>query len=294
MLSILLVAILWSPPLHAESEGEGEESPTAASETSDDETEAEPRKTSASEDSGETSDEGDSDDAASIVEDALATNSLQFESARAEFKLTIEGDNGDTSERQMVVQSAEVDGAVRTRIELTAPPDVEGQAFLFAENESGADDVWMYVPAFSVTRRIEGSKKQGSFLGSHFTYNDLESRSIEAADYQKTGTDEIGGHEVWVIEATPRDEAESAYGTVVTHIRKKDRAPLKFEFLDEDDEPVKTLYVEKLATTDSGTTYIKQMRMQSDKGGYSRIAIESLETDADVPTSIFNKEQLGQ
>lgn len=246
-------------------------------------------------DGDESNDDGASGahDAEAIIGKALETNSIEFESGRAELTLTVEGNNGDTSERKMVVKSAELGGSVRTRIELTAPADVEGQTFLFAENPDGADDVWMYVPAFSVTRRIEGSKKQGSFLGSHFTYNDLESRSLEAADYDRTGEDEVAGHDVHVIEATPREGVESAYGKTIAYIRQSDRAPLKFEFFDEDDELVKTLFVEQLAETDAGAQYIKQMKMQSEKGGYSRIAINSVESSADLPTSIFNREQLG-
>ncbi|MFB6351066.1 MAG: outer membrane lipoprotein-sorting protein, partial [Bradymonadaceae bacterium] len=97
-------------------------------------------------------------------------NSLEFESGRAEVRLVIEDRNGDRSTRQMQIESKTIDGQVRTLIELTGPEELKGQSFLFAENDGGGDDVWMYVPAFEVTRRIEGSKKQGAFLGSHFTY----------------------------------------------------------------------------------------------------------------------------
>jgi len=229
-----------------------------------------------------------------IVEQALETNSLEFESGRAEVRLTIGDRNGDRSEREMTIASNEIDGAVRTLIELTGPEELKGQSFLFAENEGGGDDVWMYVPAFEVTRRIEGNKKQGAFLGSHFTYNDLESRDVARAEYTKRGSSTIGDNEVHVIEARPTSGADSEYGKVITYIRKSDKVPLKFKFYDESDELLKTLFVEKLDDNDDGETYIKQMQMRSEKGGYTRIVVDSITSGVEIPDAKFTKDQLGK
>ena len=229
-----------------------------------------------------------------IVENALEKNSLEFDAGRAEMSLVVEGRNGDKSDRSMVVKSAKIDGAVRTLIELTAPEELKGQAFLFAENDEGDDDVWMYVPAFEVTRRIEGSKKQGAFLGSHFTYNDLESRDVQQASYEKHDDSEIGDTEDLVVDAHPKSESDSEYGKVLVYVRKEDYVPLKFKFFEDSDELMKTLFVEKLDETDSGRTYIKQMQMRSQKGGFTRITLESLDTEADFPDAMFSKDQLGK
>jgi outer membrane lipoprotein-sorting protein len=236
----------------------------------------------------------ESGDAGEIIERALEQNSLEFESGRAEMKLNIEDRDGDRSERKMVLESKALGGGARTRIELTGPEELKGQAFLFVENEGGSDDVWMYVPAFEVTRRVEGSKKQGSFLGSHFTYNDLESRDIADADYEKIADESIGDDPVHVIRAEPNESAESEYGRIVAYIRKSDDAPLKFKFYDDSDELLKTLFTEKLGETEDGGTYVKQMQMRSEKGGYTRIVIESLESGADTPDSAFTRDQLGK
>lgn len=234
------------------------------------------------------------DSAEHIVEEALETNSLEFESGRAEVRLVIEDRNGDRSTREMQIESKAIDGALRTLIALTAPEELKGQSFLFAANEQGDDDVWMYVPAFDVTRRIEGSKKQGAFLGSHFTYNDLETRDVERATYTKKGSDKIGDNAVHVIDAEPKQAADSEYGNVVVYIRKSDNVPLKFKFYDDSDELLKTLFVEKLDENDDGETYIKQMQMRSEKGGYTRIVVESIEAGVETPDAKFTKDQLGK
>jgi outer membrane lipoprotein-sorting protein len=233
-------------------------------------------------------------DAQEIVDRSIEKHSFEFESGRTEMKLVVEGDDGDRSEKKMVSKTKLFDGEPRTLIELTHPEDLKGQSFLFARNEEGSDDVWMYVPAFEVTRRLEGSKKQGAFLGSHFTYADLESRDVQRADYKKKGEDEVGNHDVYVIEATPTSSEQSDYGSVELYVRKSDFVPLKFIFRDDSGDVIKRLLVTRVGSTDDGRKYLKQMKMKSRKEGYSVVTIESIEPDVDLPDSIFSKEQLGK
>jgi len=118
-----------------------------------------------------------------IVDKALDQNAMGFQSGKAQLSLTIEDARKDRRVRKLEVKSKNVGELARTLVTLTEPKEVRGQAFLFAE-QKGEDDVWMYLPAFKVTRRIEGGQKNGSFLGSHFTYADLESRDLKDADYE--------------------------------------------------------------------------------------------------------------
>jgi len=233
-------------------------------------------------------------EASEIVDRAIEKNSFEFESGRSEMKLVVVGDDGSRSEKQMVVKAGEVGGDARTLVELRHPDDLKDQAFLFARNEEGEDDIWMYVPALEVTRRIKGSDKQGAFLGSHFTYADLESRDAARATYEKRGGDEVGGHAVHVIEATPEPALDSEYGSIEMYVRKSDYVPLKFIFRDDSGEIMKRLLVTRVGTTESGEKYLKQMKMKSSGGGYSVVTVESIDSGADPPDSTFSRAQLGE
>lgn len=228
-----------------------------------------------------------------IVDSAMEVQSFSTEAGEATLSFEISTDDGDVSSRTMSVRSKEIGGRARTLVELTDPADLKGQSFLFAENPDSEDDVWMYVPAFSVTRRIEGSKKNSAFLGSHFTYSDFESRDVEQAAYEKTGRGEIGGDAVYEVKATPNDDANSEYSKVVLSVRKKDLVPLKFEFY-KDGEIDKTLYVRALGESSSGETYIERMRMSAEDGGHTELTVESLNPDASFPDTQFSKDQLGK
>ncbi len=229
-----------------------------------------------------------------IIDAARDKNSLGFSAGEASLELIIEDKTGNRRVRALDVKSKKIDGATHTLVKLTAPKEVKGQAFLFAENKKGEDDVWMFVPAFKVTRRIEGSQKNGSFLGSHFTYADLESRQIHGAHYKRLKDAKIGKNAVYVIESSPKKGTDSDYAKVVSYIRKSDYMPLKMRFYDKDGEVTKTLFVEKLDKTKKGQSYVKQMTLRPKGGGFTTIKIDSLKSDADLPDALFSKNQLGK
>ncbi len=226
-----------------------------------------------------------------IVDKALDFNSLGFQSGQAQVTLTVENQGGDKKTRKLDLKSKKVDERMRTLVTLTAPKDVRGQAFLFAEQEA-EDDVWMYLPAFKIVRRIEGGQKDGSFLGSHFTYADLESRDTKEAAYKKLDDEKVGKHAVYVIEATPKKGSESDYSKVLMYIRKSDFIPLKTRFF-KGEKVDKTIFVEKLDKTESGKTYVKQMTLRPAAGGYTRMSLDAFD-DTELADSIFAKDQLGK
>ena len=227
-----------------------------------------------------------------IIDKALDQNAMGFQSGKAQLTLTIEDAKGAKRVRSLEVKSKQVGELGRTLVTLTAPKEVRGQAFLFAE-QTGEDDVWMFLPAFKVTRRIEGGQKNGAFLGSHFTYADLESRDLKESTYEKLPDEKIGADAVYVIKATPKAGVKSDWASVVTYVRKTDFIPLKLKFFGKSGKAERTIFVEKIDKTSDGQTYAKQMTLRPVAGGFTTIQISALET-ADLPDSLFTKEQLGK
>ena len=231
-----------------------------------------------------------------IVDKMLeGNNSLGFQSGRAQLSLLIEDKTGDQRARSLDVKSKRIQGATRTVVSLTEPKEVKGQAFLFAENKAGEDDVWMFLPAFKVTRRVEGSNKKGAFLGSHFTFADLESRDVKDSAHARLPDESIGKDAVFVIESSPKAPGQSDYGKVVSFVRKSDYLPLKVRFYDKDGKTeLKTIFVERLEKNAQGKTYVKQMTLRAKTGGFTTITINALDEGAELPDTIFAKEQLGK
>lgn len=228
-----------------------------------------------------------------IIDKALDQNAMGFQSGKAQLTLTIQDSSGGKRVRSLEVKSKKIADLGRTLVTLTAPKEVRGQAFLFAE-QKGEDDVWMYLPAFKVTRRIEGGQKNGSFLGSHFTYADLESRDLKESTYERLPDEKVAKDEVYVVKATPKKGAKSDYTEVISYVRKSDYIPLKIKFFGKGKKLEKTIFVEKLDKTSDGQTYVKQMTVSPASGGFTTLNIDALETGTELPDSMFSKDQLGK
>ena len=231
-----------------------------------------------------------------IVDKMLARDdAFGVSSGQAQLSLLIEGRDGARKQRKLEVKSRRGDGGARTIVQLTAPATVQGQAFLFIENKNKEDDVWMYLPAFKVSRRVEGSNKKGAFLGSHFTFADLESRDIKAATYERLPDETVVKDDVFVIASTPKDAASADYGKVVSYIRKSDYVPLKIRFYAKDAKTeVKTLFVDLIAKNSAGEPYIKKSTLSAGAGGFTTMSIDAIDDQAKLPESLFTREQLGR
>lgn len=100
-----------------------------------------------------------------------------------------------------------------------SPADIRGTAYLnFDWDESlRDDDSWLYLPALQRVKRLASSDKSDSFLGSDFTYADINGFEIDWYDYNFVSESEVvDGEDAWVIEINPkpefRERAEEATG----------------------------------------------------------------------------------
>ena len=69
---------------------------------------------------------------------------------------------------------------VSSYIEVKSPSDVAGVKLLMIDHESATDEQLTYLPQFKRVNRISGSSRKGAFIGSDFSYEDLDIR--EAAE----------------------------------------------------------------------------------------------------------------
>ena len=100
-----------------------------------------------------------------------------------------------------------------------SPADIRGTAYLnFDWNDSlRDDDSWLYLPALQRVKRLASSDTSDSFLGSDFTYADINGFEIDWYDYSFVNESEmIDGEDCWVIEMIAKsefkDRAEEATG----------------------------------------------------------------------------------
>lgn len=70
------------------------------------------------------------------------------------------------------------------------------------------DDQWIYLPALRRVKRVASTQRSGNFMGSDFTYADLNTMRLTRYRFELVGEAVIDGEEVWQIEAIPTSSEE--------------------------------------------------------------------------------------
>ena len=227
-----------------------------------------------------------------IVDRALDTDTIGFQTGAATMSLIIQDASGETRERRMDVRGMREGDANRSIVRVSAPAEQAGQSYLFRENEGGEDDIFVFLPALDdAPRRISGSQKNGSFMGTHFTYSDLESRDIRDAAYVRQPDETIGPFPVYVIDATPLEGSDSEYARIRMWVRTTDFIPLRVRFFDESGAAAQTMFTEE--TAESGDrVYVRRLTLRPAEGGATTMILDSVDFDAAVDASEFTSANL--
>ncbi len=106
-----------------------------------------------------------------------------------------------------------------------SPADVKNTGFLSYDydDDNKDDDQWLYLPALKKVKRIASSDKSSSFMGTDFTYADMNERNINHYEYKLLKEDMVNNDKVWVIEATPiteKEKEETGYTKSVLFVRQ--------------------------------------------------------------------------
>lgn len=91
-----------------------------------------------------------------------------------------------------------------------SPSDVKGTAYMSFDwkDESKEDDAWLYLPALSKVRRVASNDESGAFMGSDFSYADINGNDYQDYHYKMlTQSERVDGHDCWVIVSQPKDES---------------------------------------------------------------------------------------
>lgn len=132
--------------------------------------------------------------------------------------------------RTMIVQVKDFEKLTRTMIRFTEPADIEGTGLLMVEKEKGDDDQFLYLPELKRVRRIVSGKKDGRFVNTDFTYEDLERRKVEKDEHQLLREEDLEGKRCYVLESIPQKGSGSHYTRLIAWVVKDIFIPLRIEY----------------------------------------------------------------
>lgn len=137
-------------------------------------------------------------------------------------------------------------GKEHSLMRITAPAKEKGTATLRVGN-----DMYNYLPKVKRTIKLPSSMMSASWMGSHFTNDDLvkESRFTDDYTFSITGRSTQGGAPVVEITCIPKPDAVVVWGKVVVYARTTDYIPLKSLYYDEDGNLARTMAFSEVGKT---------------------------------------------
>jgi len=180
-------------------------------------------------------------------------------------------------------------------VRFTAPRDVENTGLLVWEAKDGNDDQWLYLPALKKPKRIAASGKKNRFMGTDFSFEDLQPEALALHTYTLAGSETVDGQECFVIEAVPtgRRAADSGYGKRRLWIRKDNYATIKREYYDKQGVLEKVETLRKLASVKGTVWRPGEIEMQDVRNGTRTVlVIEGRVIDRGLKEDFFTEAEL--
>ena len=211
---------------------------------------------------------------------------LRGESSRGQITMEITTEHWSRS-LDMEVWSL---GVEHSLVRVQSPAREEGTATLKAGQE-----VWNYLPRVDRTIKVPPSLMMGSWMGSHFTNDDLvkESRIVDDYDFEISFEGEREGVEVWEFQLTPRPEAPVVWGRIDEQVRKADLMPTWIRYYDEDGDLVRTLTFSGYRTMGGRLVPASMLVTPADKPEEQTVlTYHELDFDISVDESFFSLRNL--
>jgi hypothetical protein len=195
------------------------------------------------------------------------TTTRKLDGSEAVIKMTVVGEDGQTREREITMATKLYDGdKTEKRIyRFVSPADVQGTGILVFDYQAKADDVWIYLPALRKTRRIVSTQRSQSFMGSEFSYGDLNIPALDDFDYTLVKEEVAGGEPCWVIDLAPRSKeiaAAEGYSKKTYWVSQEKLAVVRGLYYDKDGKLLKELVAQDIKLLDPKKKRYRAMHME--------------------------------
>jgi outer membrane lipoprotein-sorting protein len=228
----------------------------------------------------------------------LAKRDAGFGDQKAEVIMTLKTKSGGENVRAMRIANLESrPGDFRSLLIFDKPLDVQGTSLLTHSFSKAADEQWIYLPAFNRAKKISDANKTAAFMGSEFSFEDINSINVQVPKYtyKLIGVETLAGAAAWKVERYPGDK-HSGYKHQVAWIDTANYTIGKVEYYDRDDKKSKILTTTGYEKFQGKFWRPKEMRMENlDNGNvtvlaWSGYAFKNGLKDKDFEVAVLKRE----
>ena len=228
-----------------------------------------------------------------IVDRMLQGDYMAFDQGHAVVRMTLENKRGKQRIRKVESRGRSVNGLRTFVVTFLEPDDVAGTQMLSIERKGQEDLQYLYLASMKDKRLIAGSDKNDSFMGTDFTYADMEQRDIEDSTWTRLPDEEVSGIPAYHVVSQTLGK-ETSYGKVEVWIDRKDFLPLKVYYYDRKGALLKKLIAQQIEPKGGKLTITRLLMKNVQKETKTLIEMLSLDRTATFPDAIFSPDNLGK
>lgn len=230
-----------------------------------------------------------------IVKAAYEHQSGAYANLRAAMKMTVTSAKGDQKIRDLEMMGMRTAGGLlATLTRFQGPADIAGTALLVLEQAEGPPEQYLYLSRFNKTRHLPRSDATVTFMGSDFTFLDLNPAlfsTIKDVAYQRLPDAEVDGTPVFVVAIMPQVKG-TPYSKLVVHVHQKLLVLLKVEFYDATGAPLKVMSLRNLTPVKVGKD-TKMIPLESEmkhlqRGSSTVLKVEKIHADPALDPASFS------
>ncbi len=181
-------------------------------------------------------------------------------------------------------------GTEKTLVKVIKPLKERGIATLKVKNE-----IYNYLPKTDRSIKLTAAMMMGSWMGSHFTNDDLvkESRMSEDYDPSITFSGKREGADIIELTLTPKPEAPVVWGKLIVIVRSNDLQPVRITYYDEDMIKAREMTFSDYKVASGRMVPMRMIMRPTDKPTeFTEIIYNELVFDITIPEGFFSLAQL--
>lgn len=179
------------------------------------------------------------------------------------------------------------DGEDKTLLSFKKPTHIQ---LLTHSHKAKAADQWLVLSSGRV-KRISSGDKGKSFVHSHFYFEDLGGRDIDAFNYTYLGDEKVLDEDCYKVESTKKAEDEKVYDKKVLYVRKSDYYVIRVDFYLKG-RLHKYLENKEVKTINGILTPLLSVMSLADGKERTELHVDQVKYNIEIGDTKFNKEAL--
>ena len=157
------------------------------------------------------------------------------------------------------------------------------------------ENIWNYLPKINRVTKVPSSMMSGSWMGSHFTNDDLVKESTIEDDYTSSISFEgkRDGVNIYELTSIPKEDAAVVWGRVVMEIVQKTLSPYRALYYDEEGLLIRTMTFDQPKIINKRTVPMRLILQPKDKPEESTVIVyKDIILDVPLAYSFFSLQNL--